>query len=423
MKPIHKFAALVVFYAMTIFPPASAENLPFQLFGGQLEKLDRDLQDPFKQYVSLTLLGDSITWGMGVAGGGPILPRSGLLTDQRNNLTSPSWANLFHQYLGRRYFPGAIAGGELWPGASGGQNIVRYSKIVDVNPQSEFITRYGRWDKTPIGYDAYGGFNSYFHPDSLEFVMTGNAFSLVVTSARGGGKYEVLVDGRKLGVFDTDAIASISPIGKNVHVINFGMYMEDARIQIYRVPGTGIVEIDSVRLNKTFVVINQGINGSTSNRFIRFLIPSGAIPYSSKYVFLQLGTNDRGDTVKNTGQPPTPESFKERMGRLTSMVAALPGGKNMVLLCANAVTSGNQNLRFYFFDMPSVCAQIEATARANAIDYINQYPATKRLLDAGINAVPDGIHPNEIGHLVMFNNIVDALLHPGGNTKATGKVL
>ena len=66
--------------------------------------LSNELED-----VLIRLVGDSITWGMTVTGGGTLDPRSHALTDVRNNLTSPTWANLLHQYLGARYSSGAMS--------------------------------------------------------------------------------------------------------------------------------------------------------------------------------------------------------------------------------------------------------------------------------------------------------------------------
>lgn len=66
-----------------------------------VKSLQQSLNDPQRPAVKIRLLGDSITWGMRVSGEAnpDSTPRTHSLSDARNNLTSPSWANLLRDYL------------------------------------------------------------------------------------------------------------------------------------------------------------------------------------------------------------------------------------------------------------------------------------------------------------------------------------
>ncbi|RVO28973.1 hypothetical protein [Sinorhizobium meliloti] len=56
----------------------------------------------------ICLVGDSITWGLPATGSAPENPRTGELTDPRNNLTAPCWANLLRDYLIANFCSGTL---------------------------------------------------------------------------------------------------------------------------------------------------------------------------------------------------------------------------------------------------------------------------------------------------------------------------
>ena len=401
----------------------SAKESSFSLFGGQLAEFKRDLSDPLQQFVSATFVGDSITWGMTVTGGGTVLPRTGTLTDQRNNGTSPSWMNLLHQYLGDTYCRDSTVSESLWSGASGGVNIFQYSRPVFLYPGLAPIARAGAWSSTPTAASKLGqqfDVNTTTSPgnNSFQFVMTGTGISLVFAAINGGGSYRVLVNGILQGTFITDAIAMGVPVSYgNVRLHDFGTYLADALVRIEAVNATGLIRFEAIQLDKTLQIINQGIVGTTFTRYTNILIPGGAILGRSKYVFCMLGTNDRGDTPANTGQPSTSAALDIRISNFLAAVAGVVGPKRVILICANEVSDGNQALPVYYFNMTDVRSSLYRAALINKLDFIDQYAVTRKLKQDGISYLADGLHPNDVGCRAMYDNIRVALEHADSGSR------
>lgn len=389
----------------------------YSLFGGQLAKLKADLADPLQQFVSITLVGDSITWGMSVTGGGPVDPRNGTLTDQRNNGASPSWANLLHKYLGYQFLRDSTAVGTRWSGASGGANIFQYSRTVELFPGLSPISFTGEWTTSTAAAATLGqqfDVNTTTSPgnNSFQFVMSGTGFTMVFAATNGGAQYRVLVNGVLQGTYATDAATLGVPIGyKNTRIHNFGTLFPNATIRVEAVDSTGLLRIEAVRLDKTLQVVNQGIIGTTFTRYTNILIPSGAIPARSKYVFVQLGTNDRAETVSNTGQALTPAALRIRIDNFLAAVAGLSGEKNVILIAANEVSDSNQDQSVYRYSMADVRNALFDAAKVHRLDFIDQYALTRTLLGRGVGYLADGLHPNDVGHDAMFSNIREAIEH------------
>lgn len=88
--------------------------------------------------VEICLIGDSITWMLAATGSSSENPRTGELTDPRNNLTAPGWANLFRDYLIANFC--ALAGGEVLQNPSPGVGYAR--RWVEGDPTTEARFRY-----------------------------------------------------------------------------------------------------------------------------------------------------------------------------------------------------------------------------------------------------------------------------------------
>lgn len=167
--------------------------------------------------------------------------------------------------------------------------------------------------------------------------------------------------------------------------------------------GESIVEFSTPA--KSVRISNQGINGaSTSSYLARNLITSGdgsnfALLRDDNFVFVQLGTNDRGMSPRN---PQTPEALTDN---LVTLVNTLKQRSEVILMCANPSTVEPKTV--YRFGMDSVRAATMKAAMISGVDFIDNYAAFDGL-DLGAH-LADGLHPNVAGHLVTSNNVISAI--------------
>jgi lysophospholipase L1-like esterase len=167
--------------------------------------------------------------------------------------------------------------------------------------------------------------------------------------------------------------------------------------------GESIVEFSSP--TKSVRVSNQGINGaSTSSYVARNLVASGdggnfALLRNDNFVFVQLGTNDRGMSPRN------PQTAQALTDSLVSMVNMLKQRSEVILMCANPSTVEPKTA--YRFGMDAVRAATMEAAKICGVDFICNYTAFEGL-DLGAY-LADGLHPNVAGHLVTSNNIISAI--------------
>lgn len=88
------------------------------------------------------------------------------------------------------------------------------------------------------------------------------------------------------------------------------------------------------------------------------------------------------------------------------MIDALASaGVTPIMLCANE-TEDNASK---FYPMEQVRSAIATLSSVRGIDFIDQYALTKRLKLAGVAYLADGLHPNDLGHYLMFDNIRNAI--------------
>ncbi|MGY2361543.1 SGNH/GDSL hydrolase family protein [Pseudomonas azotoformans] len=173
--------------------------------------------------------------------------------------------------------------------------------------------------------------------------------------------------------------------------------------------GQSIVEFSSGRSEggpqKKVRISNQGINGaSTSSYKARNLVSSGdganyAVLPDDGFVFIQLGTNDRGLSPTN---PNTPKGLTDN---LVAMVSEIKTKSEVILMCANPSTVEPPSV--YRFGMAAVRSAILDAAKICEVDCIDNYAAFDEL-DLATHLV-DGLHPNVAGHLVTAQNIITAI--------------
>ena len=384
---------------------------------GQLEKLKMALTNPLEQYISIVFIGDSITWGM-TATGNPInykIGRDGTLSDIRDNFGSLSFVNHFKRYIGSEYMAGAPPFISNWGASPNGESIVEYQKEIILFPEGENfeVSTKGNVDSYGVvkRKDSLSKKQLYFqiNPFSdgigiIRFNFTGKQFTLSYESTESSMDYELLVNGLSQGIFTTMAGSDGNLPGLDNRRTHTFDYVQDALIEIKtvktNVEGPQTLKIDGVIVGKTVKISNQGIIGATSRSYLLRNLEGNAsgdgvaIKDEDRYIFIQLGTNDRREKDS--------EQFK---GNLQKLIDKVKPDRTLILMCANPVT--NVNPQIYHFTMQETCHVIKQTAEENLIDFINNYTIFEGMKTSRYLA--DSLHPNDYGHDLIYRNIIHSL--------------
>lgn len=149
-------------------------------------------------------------------------------------------------------------------------------------------------------------------------------------------------------------------------------------------------------------VSNQGINGASTWSYMARNLKTGtdqAVLPDDGYVFIQIGTNDRGLGPRHPG------TQQKLTDNIVEMVTMLQRTTEVILMCANPATAESPSV--YRFNMGVVRSAILDAAKICKVDFIDNYSAFDGLdLDAHL---VDGLHPNVLGHSVIAGNIISAL--------------
>lgn len=361
-----------------------------------LESLRHSLANELED-VHLRLFGDSIVWGMTVTGGGPIDPRNHALADVRNNLTSPSWANLLHQYLGGRYSTGDF--NSPAPGVAVYQ--ATYNVDVASNDNIKVVDSSSGTDVGKVvevnASAALGMLCTVSSARAVAFETVGASFSVVYAEMPAAGKFEVVVDGQvKATVVATNAVTSY---GKVVDVaVPFGKHAVELRC-------TGPMWFECIRKVRSIRLANDGLIGTNTVEWL----PSGSLLPASvasddTHVFCQAGTNDRGRTAAPNDPVRTKRSLEAIADHIINVL-----GKPLVLMAANFATIDYPTDATYKYSQADVSRMVAQVAKKFNCGYIDNFHATFKQKLAGEAFLADGLHPNDAGHMQMFKNIVDSL--------------
>lgn len=376
--------------------PVAQAVAPAPLSTSVLASLRRSLANELED-VMVRLVGDSITWGMTVTGGGVQDPRTHALTDPRNNLTSPSWANLLHKYLGSRYSAGVMsnpAPGVALYEATHNVDITLAEKVTLLNTATRAtVTK-------PVAADA----NALLEvlctvPDghALCFDTVGTGFSLVYRESAGAGTFVVLID----GVVNRTVVTAnaVTTYGKLATItLPAGKHAVEVRC-------TGAVAFEAIQRNRKIRVANDGLIGTNTAEWLpgagRL---SASIANDDTHVFVQLGTNDRALTT----EPNDPARTKRNLLAIADY-AINARGKSLILMAANYADTDYPTAPASKYSQADVARVIAQVATSLGCGYIDNYSATLKLKLAGTSFLADGLHPNDAGHLQKLNNIVDCL--------------
>ena len=389
--------------------------------GRGLYLLKTALSDPLTQFVGIVLMFNSIGWGQGASGAASIEPRSGKLTDARNNATSPSWANLFHGYLGRQYLDDEQVEAAPWPGSPSGVAEFTYRRTIDQYPSG------GRFSLSNVGGVGAGwstvanasALTGYFlqaevasssDNQRLAFRFSGYEFDLVFASLAEGARYDLIVNGEVQGTFSTQsADLGVGDGFGRVRTHTFGALMKDALVELRVVagdPARTLLRLEAVRINKVLRVTNQSINGADAVGY-HLNIMSDAVRAGDQFVLTGFGSNDRLLTPGSYASPTgTQAAYYEH---LAGIVAAQQQAGRAVILCSDPAAR-NESSPVYKFRMSDARGVVASVADRYGCDMVDHFAPTRAMLDAGdTDWLADSVHLNDRGNREYFWRLRDAL--------------
>lgn len=396
-------------------------NPKFSAGNGQIKRLKKALTNDLEQYVGIVFIGDSITWGLSLDENPSVDPRDGTLSDVRDIYNSPSFVNNFKRYIIENFGYGYTESLSNWPAAPSGESILTLTKNIVMAPhEGDFFNTFVEPVADPvivtdspssisniqINLNVNSGTSGYY---SLKFPFTGKEFKLYYASVVSSMKYELFVDGVSQGVFDTEIGLDGNVAGFNnsrTHTFN---YVYEKEIEIRTVLGAYVgkntLKIDGIEIPKTIEISNQGIIGATTRSYLSNNLPGNvsgdgdAISDEDKYVFIQLGTNDR---IIATGIGKGTNTFKEN---LQLLIDAIKTDRFLIMMAANPST--NENPASYSFTTQDVKNVISTISDNNLLDFIDNYSIFANYNHSVF--LTDGLHPNKLGHFYISQNIIGAL--------------
>lgn len=378
-------------------------TLPAVPASGALRSLKKDLTDNFKQVINIRLIGDSITWGLGASNSAPQEPRKHSLGDVRNNFTSKCWANLFRDYLGLTYL-GADAA--LMTDCAKGS--AYYAKNIDLQlTDAHFSFKFADGNSfVPAivknsGYvfgQAWNVAPRHGKKAGFEFSLYGDSIILLYAPAA-NSRYELFVDDASQGIFDANGTNQYGSV--RTHAFALGSHK--VRFENVDVAGSSPFMVEGIRMPRKIRVANDGIIGTYTKEW---LPASGtlitAVTDADEYVICTIGVNDRGQAL--------PYTIQNMYDNLNAIFAYLKTTKNKKVIAATTpfVTRDESKFRF---PMAEVAKKTAAVAKANGIDFVDQYGIIMQWRTGNPEAIVlfDGLHPNDAGYALMFNNIKTAL--------------
>ncbi|AOA57581.1 SGNH/GDSL hydrolase family protein [Acinetobacter larvae] len=356
--------------------------------------------------VYIRLIGDSITWGVGAENSAPAGDRNHSLNDQRNNLTCKSWANLLRDYLGQTYANNGFVIQDA-PGSG------YYEKefIVDVTDQAyfQYIERSSDKAIAPIfNTDSISFFNKTLRLSStsnsngrLKFKFVGSKFRLMYTAQQKttDNFIDVYANNKLVASFDYSAANGSQKYTDYVE-LEHGIY--DVVVMNRSVDG-GVLRLEAVCSVKKVKVSNDGISGTGSWEWIPgTALYKGSIQDSDEFVFVMLGTNDKGDTTRPPNNEVKTYNFVKQI-----VVDLKKRNKNVIVMAANAVTANESDKTYTQAD---TSVQLKKLSVEQSVLFVDQYAKTLPFKLTGDTFLADGLHPNDLGYRVMFENIKNNIL-------------
>jgi lysophospholipase L1-like esterase len=183
----------------------------------------------------------------------------------------------------------------------------------------------------------------------------------------------------------------------------FGRY----RIQL-RDASTGTefnFRLEGLKVKQQIQVRNIGISGSNTIDWLPGSVNLNQVRATDEFLLVQLGTNDR----VNTTIPLNYSKTKDNLEAITKNLIA--SGKKVVLMCANVALGNKEGPEnpIYNYSMNDVLRACRQVADKLGVDIIDNYTPTRKAVIDGQSILSDDLHPNNLGHSIIYSNILDRI--------------
>lgn len=377
------------------------------------EAIRADMANPLKP-TRIKLIGDSITWGMGGSAGSPIEPRFGDLSDVRNTIdtsVSKTWANLLRTWIAKVYGDGTVTADSA---GSGYTVVPSYTKWSEIYKSVKMTDKNGlvATDALKLSYISYAGIAQFngssmnllganynsLRPVEMEFtVISDHAYICYSKHAIGnvGDSIDVYVD----DVFHSNFVYYDAVTDHNAqYKVDFSTFgTHKVKIRNVSTGALSYAVIWGLRVDKRIYVANDGIIGSTTKSWLDKNLFDASVTSADDFVFMMLGTNDRAAVGG-------PDGYYKRLGECLTKIKTLAPASNVIIM--SSTFSANENTGTYKFNMRDVDSLSRKFAFANNLKFISHYTyCAQKLLDAE-SIWSDGLHLNDHGNRLYFENIV-----------------
>ena len=346
---------------------------------GYLSAVLKHLKNPFVRTI-IKLIGDSITFGQsgtGWAATGDTIPGT---SSKMNVLTATCWANMLYDYVD-----------------------AKYNKDHHVAMDNENITYTCPNTYAYVGADYTHHYymnieNQLADGSGVNFSMFGTGFTIIYTAMASGGIVDIYVDGSKVDTLDTYAAAYaykqekvISGLSAAAHTVVIAETNTKNASS-----GSKTVRLEGLIIPKTAQVINWGISGITS--ITARQKTADWYLATDNFIIIQLGTNDRSTFL-------SPAATISNLSAVCKYIIDNTTAKPILMSAqpiAVAQETGN-------FRMEDVDMAIRAVAQKFNMPYISNYSGYLDYVErTGVDLddlLDGGVHPNDAGHLLMFQII------------------
>lgn len=387
-----------------------------------MQQLYDDLHNPLMS-VRIKLVGDSITWGYKASGESAADPRSGKLTDPRNTTdaaVSPSWANLLSRYLITAFSDGAITH------AGNGLAYAESAHTVTISKNANLFSFYSSpLNKTytsaqavaQVGVSTTSETGEYFDltsltntddkPTELSFYTNASTFTIVYAALKLSSavdyKVQIFIDDVLRGTFSPYADANAFNQRRVITTGKTGkckVTIRNITTEYY-----GHFRLQGLELTRRLSIKNDGIIGSTTKSWLSTVKLSDSIAANDDYFFVQLGTNDRVKSANIT----LSDTAKNLRTIVSDIYTITSNNAKIIMMSANAVTQTETNPDIFRFNMRDLNNCIKNVASDLGLPFISNYEQTLQQKIDGTSFLADGLHPNDAGYRIIFNNIKDAI--------------
>lgn len=353
------------------------------------EKLKKHLMNPFVK-TQITLVGDSITEGVGGTGHsneGEVVPGT---THKTNVLSATCWSNMLYRYIDEQY------------------NKEFYVRVDNEGITYNCSPSFSKVDvlrgDIRLYFQRATIINNKVLDNAVQFSFYGDKCSIQYVKGKSYGIFNVFVDGTLYTTIDgyaetniNDSIFEITGLTESEHTVSIGLTNAKNELASHsHVSLTGFI------IKKVAVVKPYGIGGTQSSGAYNEQRLAG-----SDFVIMQYGTNDRHTNVTpdNTTYNliDAVQKIKDNIGAETILMCACPASYKYEY--------GDDVVRY--FHMWDVKNAVAKAARHFGMPYVDNYDAFLRYAETHNltidDLLADGLHPNDLGYKVMFENIMRTL--------------